>query len=234
MKRIVFLTGAGMSADSGLATFRDADGLWARHRIEDVCTPDALRNNRALLVEFYNGRRREMLAAEPNAGHLAIAGLERDFVVEIITQNVDNLHERAGSSRVTHLHGELALLRSSADSELVVPIDGWEQPLDARAPDGSLLRPHIVFFGEAVPLFDRAVRIVRQADVLVVVGTSLAVYPAASLVGYAGPGVPVYVVDPGAPDTGLIRNPLTHIRRRAAEGMPELAEILRAGFLSAK
>ncbi len=228
MKKIVVFTGAGVSADSGLATFRDADGLWAEYRIEEVCTPEALARNRALVVEFYNRRRREMLAAEPNAGHRAIAALEQGFDVEVLTQNVDNLHERAGSSHVTHLHGELMRLRSERDPGLIVPIEGWEQPLDARAPDGALLRPHIVFFGEAVPMFERAVAIVGEADILVVVGTSLAVYPAASLVRYVRPGVPIFVVDPGHPDTSWIRNPLTFIHKRAAEGLPELVETLRA------
>ncbi len=223
MKKIVVFTGAGVSADSGLATFRDADGLWADYRIEDVCTPEALVRNRATVVEFYNMRRREMLEAEPNAAHYAIAGLERAFDVEVVTQNVDNLHERAGSSRVTHLHGELVKLRSERDPDRIVPIDGWEQRLDERAGDGALLRPHIVFFGEAVPEFDRAAGIAASADVMIVVGTSLAVYPAASLVRYVRAGVPVYLVDPGNPDTALIRNPLTHIKMRAAEGMPELA-----------
>lgn len=197
MKKIVVFTGAGVSADSGLATFRDSDGLWANYRIEDVCTPEALRDNRAQVVDFYNMRRREMLGKEPNAGHRAIAGLEKCFDVEVITQNVDNLHERAGSSRVTHLHGELTKLRSSRDPELIVPIDGWEQRLDATAPDGSLLRPHIVFFGEAVPMFERAAEIAGTADLMVVVGTSLAVYPAASLVRYVRPDVPIFLVDPG-------------------------------------
>lgn len=229
-KKIVVFTGAGMSADSGLATFRDADGLWAEYRIEDVCTPEALRRDRATVIGFYNMRRREMLLREPNAGHRAIAGLERFFDVEVVTQNVDNLHERAGSSHVTHLHGELTKLRSSADPGLVVPIEGWEQPLDATAPDGALLRPHIVFFGESVPLFERATRIVSSADLLVVVGTSLAVYPAASLVRCVRPGVPVFLVDPGDPDTSMVRNPLTHIRARAAEGMPALAGRLKEEF----
>lgn len=166
-----------MSADSGLATFRDADGLWASYRIEEVCTPEALACNRALVVEFYNERRREMLAARPNPGHEAIAVLERGFDVEVVTQNVDDLHERAGSTRVTYLHGELTKLRSSHDPKLVVPIEGWRQSLDATAPDGSLLRPHIVFFGEAVPMFERAAEIAATADIFVVVGTSLAVYP---------------------------------------------------------
>jgi len=228
MKKIVVFTGAGVSADSGLATFRDADGLWAEHRIEDVCTPEALERNRALVIDFYNRRRREMMAAEPNAAHRAIAGLESDFAVEVVTQNVDDLHERAGSTHVLHLHGELMKLRSSRDAQLIVPAAGWEQPLDATAPDGALLRPHIVFFGEAVPEFDRAARTAAAADVLVVVGTSLAVYPAASLVHYVRPEVPIYLVDPGSPDVRLIRNPLTHIRERAAVGMPVLAERLRA------
>ena len=216
MKRIVVFTGAGVSADSGLATFRDSDGLWADYRIEDVCTPEALAHNRATVIEFYNKRRREEL--------------ERDFEVEVLTQNVDNLHERAGSSRVTHLHGELIRLRSSRDSGLIVPIEGWEQRLDATAPDGSLLRPHIVFFGESVPMFERAAEIAQTADIMVVVGTSLAVYPAASLVRYVRPDIPIYVVDPGNPDTAGIRNPLTLIRKRAAEGMPELAALLRERY----
>lgn len=231
MKRLVVFTGAGMSADSGLATFRDSDGLWANYRIEDVCTPEALARNRALVIEFYNKRRREMLAARPNAGHEAIAALERDFAVEVVTQNVDDLHERAGSTHVTHLHGELRKLRSSRNPDLIVPIEGWEQKLDATAPDGSLLRPHIVFFGESVPMFERAAEIAARAEIMVVVGTSLAVYPAASLVRYAQPGVPIYLVDPGHPDTTGIRNPLTVISKRAAEGVPELVDLLRRTYL---
>jgi NAD-dependent deacetylase len=226
MKKLVVFTGAGVSADSGIATFRDSDGLWANYRIEEVCTPEALARDRAKVVEFYNLRRRETLSKEPNAAHRAIAELEKWFDVEVVTQNVDNLHERAGSTRVTHLHGELTKLRSTANPDLIYPIEGWEQKLDARSEDGSYLRPHIVFFGEAVPMFDRATRIVEKADILVVVGTSLAVYPAASLVHYARRGVPIYLVDPGQPDIAMIRNPLTHIRERAAVGMPELLETL--------
>ena len=226
MKRLVVFTGAGVSADSGIATFRDSDGLWANYRIEEVCTPEALERNRTKVVEFYNLRRRETLSKEPNAAHRAIAELEKYFDVEVVTQNVDNLHERAGSTRITHLHGELTKLRSTANPDLIDPIEGWEQDLDARAEDGSYLRPHIVFFGEAVPMFDRATRIVEKADILVVVGTSLAVYPAASLVHYARRGVPIYMVDPGQPDVAMIRNPLTHIRERAAIGMPQLLETL--------
>ena len=231
MKKIVVFTGAGVSADSGLATFRDADGLWANYRIEDVCTPEALARNRALVIEFYNLRRKELLKTKPNAAHEAIAELEQWFDVEVVTQNVDNLHEQAGSSRVTHLHGELMKLRSQNNSSLIVPIEGWEQGLDDRAEDGSLLRPHIVFFGESVPMFDRATEIAREADVMVVVGTSLAVYPAAMLVRYARAGVPIYVVDPGEPDTSMIRNPLTHIKERGATGVPKLIEMLKDEFL---
>lgn len=231
MKKIVVFTGAGVSADSGLATFRDADGLWANYRIEDVCTPEALARNRALVIEFYNLRRKELLKTKPNAAHEAIAELEQWFDVEVVTQNVDNLHEQAGSSRVTHLHGELMKLRSQNNPSLIVPIEGWEQGLDDRAEDGSLLRPHIVFFGESVPMFDRATEIAREADVMVVVGTSLAVYPAAMLVRYARAGVPIYVVDPGEPDTLMIRNPLTHIKERGATGVPKLVEMLKDEFL---
>lgn len=226
MTKIVVFTGAGVSADSGISTFRDSDGLWANYRIEDVCTTEALVRNRAQVIEFYNIRRRELFSVEPNAAHRAIAELEQHFDVEVVTQNVDNLHERAGSTRVTHLHGELMKLRSERNPELIVPIEGWEQTLDTRAEDGALLRPHIVFFGESVPMFDAATRIAAEADVMIVVGTSLAVYPAASLVRYARAGVPVYVVDPGNPDVAMIRNPLTHIKARAAEGMPALAEKL--------
>ena len=229
-KKIVVFTGAGASADSGISTFRDADGLWDRYRIEDVCTPEALLRNRETVIGFYNTRRRELLSKAPNAGHLAIRKLEERFDVEVITQNIDDLHERAGSSRVTHLHGELRKLRSSADESLVVPIDGWEQPLDARAPDGSLLRPFVVFFGEGVPMFDRAARIASEADMMIVAGTSLAVYPAASLVRYLRPDVPVWVVDPGRPDLSGIRIPVESIPMRSAEGMPALVERLIAEY----
>ena len=228
--KIVVFTGAGGSADSGLATFRDADGLWANYRIEEVCTPEALQYNRAKVIDFYNLRRRELLEKEPNAGHYAIAELEKWFDVEVITQNVDNFHERAGSGRVIHLHGELTKLRSSRNPDLICPIEGWEQPFDARAADGALLRPHIVFFGEAVPEFERAAGIVPGADLMIVVGTSLAVYPAASLVHCLRPNVPIYLVDPGRPDTALIRNPLTHIKARSAEGLPALVERLRGQY----
>lgn len=226
-QKLVVFTGAGVSADSGIATFRDADGLWANYRIEDVCTPEALVSNRARVIEFYNKRRRELLETEPNAGHYALAGLEDCFDVEIITQNIDDLHERAGSSHVTHLHGELRKLRSSRNEDIIFPIEGWEQKLDDMAPDGSPARPFVVFFGEAVPRFDDAVRIASKADIMIVAGTSLAVYPAASLVRYVPDSTPIYLVDPGNPDVAGIRNLREHIRMRGAEGLPVLAEKLR-------
>ncbi|MBR5464305.1 MAG: NAD-dependent deacylase [Alistipes sp.] len=227
MKKVVVFTGAGISAESGLKTFRDADGLWAEYRIEDVCTPEALARNRTLVVEFYNMRRREAAKCEPNAAHRAVAELERHFDVEVVTQNVDDLHERAGSTRITHLHGELGKLRSMHNPELIVELEGTEQGLEDRGPDGALLRPHIVFFGESVPMFDRACEIAATADVMVVVGTSLAVYPAAMLVRYARPEVPIYVIDPGEPDTRMIRNPLHHIKEKATTGMQRLLEELK-------
>ena len=226
MKRLVVFTGAGVSADSGIATFRDSDGLWANYRIEDVCTPEALACNRAGVVEFYNMRRREVLNKEPNAGHYALARLEEYFDVDVITQNIDNLHERAGSRRVLHLHGEVTKLRSERNPDIVVPIEGWEQKLDDRGPDGALLRPHIVFFGESVPMFDRATQIASEADIMVVVGSSLAVYPAASLVRYVRPEVPVYLVDPNLPQSHGIRNLREYIPLRSAEGTPLLVERL--------
>lgn len=231
MKKIVVFTGAGVSADSGVATFRDANGLWANYRVEDVCTPEALRNNRAQVVEFYNMRRKESLSKEPNAGHYAIARMEEWAEVIVITQNVDNLHERAGSKNVLHLHGELMKLRSEKNPNLIYDIDGWEQPLDEKAEDGALLRPHIVFFGEDVPMFNPACRIVEDADILVVVGTSLQVYPAAYLVDYAKAGTPIYVVDPGTPDISRIRNEVIHIQERGAVGMPQLEQQLKEQLL---
>jgi NAD-dependent deacetylase len=231
MKKIVVFTGAGVSADSGVATFRDANGLWANYRVEDVCTPEALRNNRAQVVEFYNMRRKESLSKEPNAGHYAIARMEEWAEVIVITQNVDNLHERAGSKNVMHLHGELMKLRSERNPNLIYDIDGWEQPLDEKAEDGALLRPHIVFFGEDVPMFNPACRIVEDADILVVVGTSLQVYPAAYLVDYAKAGTPIYVVDPGTPDISRIRNEVIHIQERGAIGMPQLEQQLKEQLL---
>ena len=226
MKKIVVFTGAGISAESGLSTFRDSDGLWEKYSIEEVCTPEALSRNRALVVEFYNKRRRDAAAAQPNTAHRAVAALEQWYEVEVVTQNVDDLHERAGSSRVTHLHGELNKLRSMRNPDLIVPIEG-DQALDAVGEDGALLRPHIVFFGESVPMFDTACKIAAEADLMIVVGTSLAVYPAAMLVRYARPEVPIYLIDPGTPDVQMIRNPLTHLQTKASVGMSKLLEQLK-------
>lgn len=225
-KKLVVFTGAGVSADSGIATFRDSDGLWAKYRIEDVCTPEALAKNRNLVIDFYNMRRRELLGSEPNAGHLALAKLEKYFDVEIVTQNIDDLHERSGSSQVLHIHGELRKLRSSINEDIVFSLEGWEQKPEDVAPDGSPARPFVVFFGESVPMFDRAVRTVMKADIVIVAGTSLAVYPAASLVRYAPSGAPLYLVDPGNPDTGGIRSLTEHIISSSVEGLPLLAEKL--------
>ncbi len=224
MKVVVF-TGAGISAESGLSTFRGSDGLWENYRVEDVCTHAAIERNRELVVRFYNERRRAAMAAQPNAAHKAIAALEKYFDVEVITQNVDDLHERAGSSCVTHLHGELMKLRSSIDETATVPISQWEQPLDARHADGSLLRPYIVFFGEGVPNFPVAVKKVRDADIFIVVGTSLAVYPAASLLEYVRENVPVYIVDPNEPNN-VSCNKVVHIQEKASIGVPMLCEQL--------
>lgn len=230
---IVVLTGAGISADSGIATFRDSDGLWANYRIEDVCTPEALVRNRAQVIEFYNIRRKELLEKEPNAAHIALAELEQEQDVYVITQNIDDLHERAGSRNILHLHGELRKLRSSRNEMATLPINGWEQKLDARHPDGSLLRPFVVFFGESVPMLETAIEITEKADILIIIGTSLNVYPAASLVHYVRPNVPIYIVDPAVGDTNAafkaphIPNPITYIGKRAADGVPELVEQLK-------
>jgi NAD-dependent deacetylase len=222
--KIVVFTGAGISRESGIATFRDLDGLWASYRIEDVCTPEALVRNREGVIDFYNMRRREVLTKEPNAAHRALVELERNHDVEVITQNIDDLHERAGSTRVTHLHGEVRKLRSSRDELATVPIEGWEQRYDTRHPDGSLLRPFVVFFGESVPMLDRAIEIARTADRMIVVGTSLQVYPAASLVHYLRPDVPIWIVDPNIPDTNL-KN-LHVIQEPASTGVVKVVEEL--------
>lgn len=225
--KIVVFTGAGVSRESGIATFRDSDGLWASHRIEDVCTPKALARNRQGVIDFYNERRREVLSKEPNAAHIAIAELEKHFDVEVITQNIDDLHERAGSRRITHLHGEIRKLRSSQSELATVPIEGWQQNYDARHSDGSLLRPFVVFFGESVPMLERAIEITQTADLMIVVGTSLQVYPAASLVHYLRPGTPIYLVDPNTPSLRL--DNLHIIREPATVGVPQLVALLTEG-----
>ena len=202
-KKLVVLSGAGMSQESGLKTFRDMDGLWENYKVEDVASIDGWHRNPKLVMEFYNQRRKQLLDAKPNAGHFGIAELEKWFDVNIITQNVDDLHERAGSSKVLHLHGELRKVRSSIDASLVYTLDGWELKMGDKCEKGSQLRPNIVWFGEAVPAFYDAIPLVENADIFVVIGTSLAVYPAAGLVNYAKPGAPVFVIDPNRPDTYL-------------------------------
>ncbi|MVM34488.1 NAD-dependent deacylase [Spirosoma sp. HMF4905] len=227
MKKIVVLSGAGISAESGIPTFRASDGLWENHRIEDVATPEAWQRNPALVQDFYNQRRKQALSVKPNAGHLALVKLEEKYDVTIITQNVDNLHEKAGSSKVVHLHGELFKSRSSIDESLVYDIDGWEIKQGDLCKKGSQLRPHIVWFGEAVPMMDVAVDITQEADIFIVVGTSLNVYPAAGLVYAVQSGVPIYVVDPNIPAMQKRPN-VTFIAEPATIGLTELAEQLLA------
>lgn len=199
--KIAVLTGAGMSADSGIQTFRGAGGLWEGHRVEDVATPEAWRRDPALVLQFYNERRRGILAAQPNRGHLALAELEREHAVHIITQNIDDLHERAGSKKVLHLHGEIVKARSERNDELIV--DRREDiRLGDLAPDGAQLRPHIVWFGEQVPMMEPAIDIVAEADVVVIIGTSMVVYPAASLFQYSRSHAPVIVINPEQPEIG--------------------------------
>ncbi len=223
--KIVVFTGAGISAESGLGTFRDSDGLWEKYSIQEVCTHEAWLRNPQLCVDFYNARRRDTLAAKPNEAHRAIARLQRFYPnTEIITQNIDDLHERAGSRNITHLHGEIVKLRSENNDTATVPIEGWEQHYGDRHPDGSLLRPYIVFFGEAVPYFSKACEIAQTADIFIVVGTSLAVYPAASLLDYVKPKTKIYVVDPGQPDFGIYKNRVVHIKQKASIGVPQLVD----------
>jgi NAD-dependent deacetylase len=221
MKKIVVLTGAGMSAESGLKTFRDHDGLWHDYRVEDVATPEAWERDMDLVLEFYNQRRKNLLEAMPNAGHIALARLEEKYNVNIITQNVDDLHERGGSAKVLHLHGELKKVRSSVDPSLVYELQGWELKKGDLCEKGSQLRPHIVWFGEPVPLIIEAAALCEQADIMIIIGTSLQVYPAAGLVHYAFAGAPKYYIDPKAVEVPYIPK-LEIIRKTAGEGVPEL------------
>ncbi|WP_077919801.1 NAD-dependent deacylase [Spirosoma sp. 209] len=227
-KKIVVLSGAGVSAESGIPTFRASDGLWENHRIEDVATPDAWRRNRALVQDFYNQRRKQALQVQPNAGHYALVRLEEQYDVTIVTQNVDNLHEKAGSSTVVHLHGELFKARSTVDESLVYSMDGWELKEGDLCEKGSQLRPHIVWFGEAVPMMDMAMDIAGEADIFIVVGTSLNVYPAAGLVYGVRKGVPVYVVDPHTPSMRKTSE-VTFIQEPATVGLTQLADQLLSG-----
>ena len=198
-KKIVVLTGAGISAESGLKTFRDSGGLWEGYDVTEVATPQAWVNDRKLVLKFYNERRKQALDAVPNAGHLALADLEKDFNVVVITQNVDALHEKAGSSNVMHLHGELFKSRSTVDPNLIYDMDGWKLKEGDKCEKGSQLRPHIVWFGEAVPMMDSAIQEVNTADIFIIAGTSLVVYPAAGLVDFVPSHAPKFVVDPNIP-----------------------------------
>ncbi|PIB34597.1 NAD-dependent protein deacylase [Reichenbachiella sp. 5M10] len=226
MKKIVVLSGAGISAESGIRTFRDADGLWEGHDVMEVASPAGWKKDRALVLDFYNQRRKQALAAQPNAGHLELAQLEQDYEVVVVTQNVDNLHEKAGSSQVIHLHGELFKVRSTIDESLVYDLDGWEMNLGDRCDKGSQLRPHIVWFGEMVPMMEEAVREAMTADVFIVVGTSLAVYPAAGLINYVGAEVPKFVIDPNMPPLPASDN-LYLYPEKATTGVKKVAAYLR-------
>lgn len=229
MKKLVVLTGAGISAESGLATFRDSGGLWEGHRVEDVATPEAWQRDPAQVLEFYNQRRKKALDVKPNRGHEVLKELEHDFDVTIITQNVDDLHERAGSSHVLHLHGSLFESRSTLDETLVYKIPGWELKLGDVCERGSQLRPNIVWFGEMVPMIEVAARMAADADIFLVVGTSLVVYPAAGLIHYVRREVPKFVVDPNLPDVGSIPY-TTMIAEKAGTGM-ELVKQKLAEFI---
>ncbi len=225
MKKIVVLSGAGISAESGIPTFRDAHGLWEGHDVMEVATPEGWNRNPQLVLEFYNQRRKAALSVQPNAGHKALAELEQYFEVTVITQNVDGLHERAGSSHVIHLHGELSKARSSVDERLIYPIKGWEIKWGDMCEKGSQLRPHIVWFGEMVPMMEVAMEETLQADIFIVVGTSLLVYPAAGLLDYVRDETPKYVIDPSLPDIPG-RGNLHLIEQSATMGLPKLAKDL--------
>lgn len=217
-----------MSAESGIATFRDSDGLWEQYRVEDVATPEGFAANPALVLDFYNQRRRQLSTCKPNAGHYGLAALEKDFEVHIITQNVDNLHERAGSSHVLHLHGELTKSCSVKDLQTCydIPPDKPDIHLGDKDPFGNQLRPFIVWFGEAVPMIEPAARLMQQADIAVVIGTSLNVYPAAGLLDYAPPDCPVFLIDPK--NVATRRRNIHHIKATASEGVLLLMKEFRS------
>jgi NAD-dependent deacetylase len=225
MKKVVVFTGAGVSAESGIRTFRDSGGLWEQYKVEDVATLQAWHKNTELVLDFYNKRRRQVLDAKPNAAHIAIAALQNKYQVQVITQNIDDLHERAGSENVLHLHGEIKKSRSTVDASLIYNIEGWELKKGDKCERGSQLRPHIVWFGEMVPAMDEAVQIAGQADLFIIVGTSLEVYPAASLVQFAPYEAKKYLIDPAARVLSQIAN-LEIIRQTACAGVPLLTEKL--------
>jgi NAD-dependent deacetylase len=221
---LLVFSGAGMSAESGISTFRDSDGLWEQHRIEEVATPEAWKADPDLVTRFYNARRKQIIAVQPNAAHLHIARMESQFNVQVITQNIDDLHERAGSAKVLHLHGNIRYAKSSGPNAEAAyyPIEGWELTAEDRCPDGFRLRPHVVWFGEAVPAYDQAVDLLRKADILLVIGTSLQVYPAAGLIYYAPSEALHILVDPKA-ETMDLPSHFHRVKGGAVEGI-ELAE----------
>lgn len=227
-KKLIVFSGAGVSADSGISTFRDGDGLWEQHRIEDVCTSEAWVKNPHLVLEFYNARRKQLLEVEPNSAHNWITEAEKHFDVTVITQNVDDLHERAGSTNVVHLHGELTKSRSSIDENSIYNVDGWEMKMGETCSKGSQLRPFIVFFGESVSMYEKALTIVKSADILLIVGTSLQVYPAAGLINYAPKECPIYVIDPKI-DNVDIENPIFYEKSKAKDGVPKVIKNLIGG-----
>jgi len=224
MKRLVILSGAGMSAESGIRTFRDMNGLWEEYDVMEVASIDAWYKHPALMLQFYNDRRKEMINTKPNQGHLLLAQLEKDFEVQIITQNIDNLHERAGSRQVLHLHGELTKARSTRDPSLIYELKDPVMKMGDKCEKGSQLRPHIVWFGEAVPAMDEAIRIVEASEIFCVIGTSLNVYPAAGLINYVPTGVPIFLIDPNPPQ-GLSKR-IQVISKGAGEGVAKLKEEL--------
>jgi len=223
-KKLVVLTGAGISAESGLKTFRDSDGLWEGYNVYEVATPSAFAKNPTLVLDFYNMRRKDVAAAQPNEAHAGLAALEKVFDVTIITQNVDDLHERAGSSKVLHLHGEIFKMRSVKNAKIIYDIRG-EINLGDLAEDGGQLRPHIVWFDELVPMIEDAIEVMTGADIFVVIGTSLLVYPAAGLINYAPPYIPKFIIDKTIPYTCTVNN-LTPIEKPATEGVRELQKLL--------
>jgi NAD-dependent deacetylase len=217
-KKLVVLTGAGMSSESGIRTFREMGGLWEEYDVTEVATPEAWESNPELVQRFYNERRKQLLESEPNKGHKGLADLEKYFDVYIITQNVDDLHERAGSSKVLHLHGELKKAQSSADPNLVYEIEGWELKMGAMCEKGSQLRPHVVWFGEPVPLMIEAAQLASEADIFVVIGSSLNVYPAAGLIGYASPNASMWLIDP-ADVIAPVNRHIEIIKEKAGKGV---------------
>ena len=233
-KNLVVLTGAGVSAESGVSTFRDSDGLWEKHKVEDVASIEGWYRNPSLVLDFYNARRTQLATVKPNAAHFSIASLEDEWNVTVVTQNVDNLHERAGSTKIIHLHGELTKVRpenccndyDGFSEETIFDIGYDTIVLGDKAPNGSQLRPHIVWFGEAVPKIDQAIDAVEAADVLLIVGTSLQVYPAAGLYAYAKAGTPIYIIDPAQVPVRDSR--ITHIKDVATKGMETFKNILKS------